>query len=147
MEILIAIISFLLLIALIGSPIIILIGLKRLKIEKYKFLTYLTLGVFITAIITLTFGWWSDSSNEILLSHYGYDFDAMNDTEKFTNVSVENLEKVKRLEVSMMGIGWPLKTIMTFSVYSPYLLLIYLVTFLIQKSKRRITRDTKAPTV
>ena len=147
MEILIRIISFSLIIALIVSPIIILIGLKRLKIRKYIFLTYLTLGIFITAIIALTFGWWLDYSNEMLLSHYGYDFDAMNDKERFSNVMPENWDKVKSLEVSMMGIGWPLKTIMTFSVYSPYLLLIYLVAFFIQKNKRRITPDTKTTTV
>ena len=147
MEILIRIISFSLIIALIVSPIIILIGLKRLKINKYIFLTYLTLGIFITAIIALTFGWWLDYSNEMLLSHYGYDFDAMNDKERFSNVMPENWDKVKSLEVSMMGIGWPLKTIMTFSVYSPYLLLIYLVAFFIQKNKRRITPDTKTTTV
>jgi|SRR5688572_10022084 hypothetical protein len=147
MEILIRIISFSLIIALIVSPIIILIGLKRLKIKKYIFLTYLTLGIFITAIIALTFGWWLDYSNEMLLSHYGYDFDAMNDKERFSNVMPENWDKVKSLEVSMMGIGWPLKTIMTFSVYSPYLLLIYLVAFFIQKNKRRITPDTKTTTV
>ena len=147
MEILIRIISFSLIIALIVSPIVILIGLKRLKIKKYIFLTYLTLGIFITAIIALTFGWWLDYSNEMLLSHYGYDFDAMNDKERFSNVMPENWDKVKSLEVSMMGIGWPLKTIMTFSVYSPYLLLIYLVAFFIQKNKRRITSDTKTTTV
>ncbi len=48
MEILIKIISFSLIIALIVSPITILIGLKRLKIKKYIFLTYLTLGIVIT---------------------------------------------------------------------------------------------------
>jgi hypothetical protein len=147
MEILIRIISFSLIIALVVSPIIILIGLKRLKIKKYIFLTYLTLGIFITAIIALTFGWWLDYSNEMLLSHYGYDFDAMNDKERFSNVMPRNWDKVKSLEVSMMGIGWPLKTIMTFSVYSPYLLFIYVVAFLIQWNRKRITPVTKTTSV
>jgi hypothetical protein len=136
MEILTTIISFSLLIALLSSPILILIGLKRRKIEKYKFLTYLTLGIIITSIITLTFGWWSDTSNELLLSYYGYDFDAMNENERFANVSTDNLERVKSLEISMMGIGWPLKTIITFAAYSPYLLIVYLVTYLIRKNQK-----------
>lgn len=142
MEILITIVSFLLLIALITSPILILIGLKRRKIEKYKFITYLTLGVFITSIITLAFGWWSDTSREILLSYYGYEFDSMNETERFANVSSENLDRVKSLEISMMGIGWPLKTIITFALYSPYLLFIYVVTYLIQKNQKTLPTQT-----
>jgi hypothetical protein len=143
METLVTIISFLLIIALITSPIVILVGLKRFNVKKQKFLAYLTLVVVTTSIITLTFGWWSDSSNEILLSHYGYDFDAMNDTERFSNVSAENLERVKGLEISMMGIGWPLKTIMTFALYSPYILIVYLVVYIIQKSKKRTTDAQK----
>jgi hypothetical protein len=71
MEIIVTIISFLFIIALIALPIVILIGLKRLNVKKFKFLTYLILGVVITSIITLTFGWWSDTSNEILLSSMG----------------------------------------------------------------------------
>lgn len=148
MEILIEIISYSLIIALIASPVIILIGLKRFKIEKHKVLIYLTIGLFITAIITLTLGWWLDYSNEMLLSHYGVDFDAINDTEKYSKVSAENLEKVKSLEISMMGIGWPLKAIITFSLYSPYLFLIYLAALLIQKnSRRKSIAETQTKTI
>jgi hypothetical protein len=142
MEIIVTIISFLFIIALIALPIVILIGLKRLNVKKFKFLTYLILGVVITSIITLTFGWWSDTSNEILLSYYGYDFDAMTDTQRFSNVSPENLERVKGLEISMMGIGWPLKAIMTFIVYSPYILVVYLIVYLIQNRKKKTSPDT-----
>jgi len=41
---------------------------------------------------------WTDISNEILLSHYGYDFEAMNDIERFANVSEENIKRVKNIE-------------------------------------------------
>jgi hypothetical protein len=140
MEILVTVTSFGLLIALIVSPIAILIGLRRRAVKKYKFLVYLTFGIVITSIITLTFGWWSDTSNEMLLSHYGYNLDAMNDTERFANVSPENLERVKSIEISMMGIGWPLKAIITFAMYSPYILIVYLIAYLIQKTKTSAVR-------
>jgi hypothetical protein len=96
----------------------------------------LTLGLIITATITLIFAWWTDISNEILLSHYGYDLDAMNDIERFTNVTEENMKRVKTLEISIMGIGWPLKAIMTYVFYSPFLLLVYLITYLFKKYKK-----------
>ncbi|HEY0740458.1 MAG TPA: hypothetical protein VGD40_03315 [Chryseosolibacter sp.] len=135
METVVTAVSFGLIIALILSPIAILIALRRFDVKRYKFLVYLTFGLIITSLITLTFGWWSDTGNEMLLDHYGYDFDAMNDTEKFANVSSENLERVKSLEISRMGIGWPIKVMMTLAMYSPYILIVYLVAYLIQKAR------------
>lgn len=95
------------------------------------------IGIIITATITLTFAWWVDTSNQILLSHYGYDFDAMNDPERFANVSAENMERVKSLEISMMGIGWPLKAIMTYVFYSPYVLIVYLIVYLVKRNRNK----------
>ncbi len=136
METLDTAISFLLIVGLIVSPMAILIGLKRFEVNKYKFLTYLTLGVVVTSILTMLFAWWSNTANEMLLSHYGYNFDAMNEAEKFANVSPNNLERVKSLETSRMGIGWPIRAILSFVFYSPYLLVIYLIAFLVQKRSR-----------
>jgi hypothetical protein len=135
MEILTTILSIILLGGLIISPFLILHRLKGRNV-KYKFIVYLTVGVLITATITLLFAWWTDISNEILLSHYGYDFDAMNDIERFTNVTEENMKRVKILEISIMGLGWPLKAIMTYAFYSPYLLIVYLITYLVKKVKK-----------
>tara|TARA_R110001592_G_scaffold106518_1_gene298983 strand:- start:1277 stop:1537 length:261 start_codon:yes stop_codon:yes gene_type:complete len=84
-----------------------------------------------------TFVWWVDYSDRLLMSHYGYDFDAMNDNRRFVNVEPENFEKVKQLEIGYFGIGWPLKAIMTFVFYSPYLLIVYLVGQLIRRTKRK----------
>jgi hypothetical protein len=64
METLVTIVSFSLIIAVITAPIIILTGLKRLNVRKYKFLTYLVLGIATSVIITLAFGWWSDASGD-----------------------------------------------------------------------------------
>jgi hypothetical protein len=77
----------------------------------------------------LTFGWWTDYSDNKLLEHYGYNFDAMNDTERFANVSIDNMERVKSLETSIMGIGWPLKVMISYVFYLPYLLIVYLVNY------------------
>lgn len=119
MEIIITTISFTLIIGLLLSPVFILWRLNRLNI-RYKFIVYLTISIFITATITLTFGWWTDTSDIMLLEHYGYNFDAMNDTERFEKVSPDNMKRVKSLEMSIMGIGWTLKVIMSYVFYSPY---------------------------
>ncbi|MCO5239536.1 MAG: hypothetical protein M9904_05725 [Chitinophagaceae bacterium] len=92
-----------------------------------------------TAIIALTFGWWADTSDQMLLKHYGYNFDAMNDTERFGNVSSDNIERVKNLEKSIMGVGWQLKVIITYVFYSPYLLIVYLVAYLFSKKAMKTT--------
>jgi hypothetical protein len=82
----------------------------------------------------MVLGWWGSFSNEFLLSHYGYDFDAMNDIERFKNVALENLDKVKELETNMLGIGWPFKAFMFFLIYSPYLLIVYISTYFYRKN-------------
>ena len=99
-----------------------------------------------TASITLTFAWWADTSDQMLLEHYGYNFDAMNHTERFGKVSPDNMERVKSLEISIMGIGWPLKAIMTYVFYSPYLLIVYFITYFFRKKvqgQKIITNDTR----
>jgi hypothetical protein len=78
-----------------------------------------------------------DYSNQLLMSHYGYEFKAMNETDRFENVEAENLEKVKRLEMGFFGIGWPLRAFFIFIFYSPYLLIVYLVGQLITRTKRK----------
>lgn len=141
MEILTTILSFSLLLGIMASPILVLFGLRKFNL-KSNLIVYLIFGITITSILTLLFAWWSDASNQMLLSHYGYDFEAMNDTERFGNVSAQNMERVKRLEVSMMGIGWPIKAFMTHVVYSPYLLIVYLISYLLKKYKKEHTPNT-----
>ena len=91
-----------------------------------------------------TFAWWADYSDQLLMSHYGYDFGAMNDAERFANVESENLERVKQLEIGHFGVGWPLKAIMVFVFYSPYLLIVYGVGQLIRKKKNMHLTPNKA---
>jgi len=137
METLVSTISIILLIGLILVPILLFLGLKKLYKLKFDLVIYLILGCFITVSIMWTFAWWSDYSNQLLMSHYGYDFHAMNDTERFLNVQSENLENVKRLEIGYFGVGWPLKAIMSYVFYSPYLLIVYLIGQLIRRIKRK----------
>ena len=135
METLIFTISMGLLIGLISIPIILFYGVKKWNRIKFDFLTYLISGIIITVGYTWTFAWWADYSDQLLMSYYGYDFDAMNNTERFGKVLDENLERVKQLEIGYFGIGWPLKAIMTYVFYLPYLLVVYLIGQLIRRMK------------
>ncbi len=140
METLTTIISFILLLGLISAPIFLFVGIKKWYRLKFSFLTYLISGLIITAVITLMFAWWADYSNIILLKHYGgYVFNPDSDGYQvsYENVLIENIDKVKSLESSIMGIGWPLKAIMTFVFYSPYLLIVYFIGQIISRMKRK----------
>jgi len=136
MEILTTTITFLLLLTLIVCPSFIIVGVNKLNL-KNNFIIYTISGILITSILTFTLAWWSHLSIEILLSHYGYDFEAMNDIERYRNVTKENFDRVKELRISMMGIGWPLKAFMVYIVYSPYLLIVYLATYFYKKNKTK----------
>jgi hypothetical protein len=137
MEILTTILSFLLLIGLILVPILLFVVIKKWYRLKFDFLIYLISGMILTAGIMWTFAWWADYSDQLLMSQYGYNFDAMNDEERYQNVAGENLEKLKQLEIGFGGIGWPLKAIMSFVFYSPYLLIVYLNGQVISRIKRK----------
>jgi hypothetical protein len=142
MEVLIAIINILLLLAIVASPIFILWVLNRWK-TRYRFLAFMVIGVLVTASLTLIVAWWGDTSNHMLLSHYGYDFDDSDSIERFEKVSPENIERVKILRISIMGLGWPLRAAMTYAFYSPYLLILYLFTYLINYLVSKYRRVSK----
>lgn len=136
MDILINTISLFLLLGLIFVSIFLFVKIKKCKGLKYGFLIYLLVGLLIIGGLIWAFAWWVDYSNQILMNNYGYDFNAMTEKERFENVELKNLEKVKQLEIVLFGIGWPLKAIMTFIFYLPYLLIVYLVGQLILRINR-----------
>jgi hypothetical protein len=142
MEVIISTVSLLLLVGLILCPIVILRLVNKSNI-KFKFITYLTVGLFFMAFIVITFAWWADTSDKILLQHYGYDIDGMSEKEFYGKVSPENIDRVKTLETSIMGIGWPLKAILTFVFCSPYLLIVYSLSYLIGKRRKGIKTPPK----
>ena len=97
----------------------------------------MTIVILTSVIITLTFAWWTDKSNRILLAHYGYNIDGMNETEFYEKVLPENMERVKGLESSINGVGWSLKALMTLEFYSPYLMFSYLIIYLVGRSRKK----------
>lgn len=136
METLTTLISILLLLGMIGVPILLFVGLNKWNGPRFHFLKYLFIGVILSAGITGAFAWWSDYSDQLLMAQYGYDFDAMNDTDRFEKVEPQNLERVKQLETGYYGIGWPLQAMMTFVFYLPYLLVVYLFGHFTMKRNR-----------
>ena len=133
METLITISNFLILGLIIFTPILILIILKRLK-TKRTVIIYSLIGLFVLGVLMLIFAWWSHESDLILLKHFGYNIDGMSETEFFGNVLPENMDKVKRLETSVMGIGWPVKAIFGFVMTIPYLIFVYFGKVLIDRA-------------
>lgn len=134
MEKLIAFVSFSLFVGILLCPILLLRKIKKTRI-RYKFLTYLTIGLFLNAVIVLVFAWWSYTSDLMLLEHYGYDIDGMNEAEFYGNVIPENMDKVKSIQRSILGIGWPLKAIFAFVFCSPWIIVVYFVFYLTDKIK------------
>ncbi len=137
METIIKIADLLILGLIISTPILLLLILEKLN-TKRTFLVYLLIGLFVLGILIFTFSWWCDKSNMMLLRNYGYNIDGMNDIEIYGNVSPNDLEQIKRLETSIMGIGWQLKALFGYVFVIPYLLFIYLGKMLITRlaSKR-----------
>lgn len=129
MEILVAAISLTLLGMLLLGPIFILRYLNRTN-TKYKFISYLAISLFLSACIMCVFAWWGHTSNKLLLTHYGYNFEGWNDKENYAQVAPENLERVKTLMTSAIGIGWPLKAMMAYAFYFPYIWIVYVGYYL-----------------
>lgn len=136
MEILLKIMSFVLLVSLVIFPIFILKQLQKRK-TKNIFISYLMISLISTSILILIIAWWTNFSNKLLLSHLGYDFEAMNDIQRFQNVASKHLDKVKKLRISTMGIGWPLKAFMFYPFYLPYLLIVYFGSSFLTRIKQK----------
>ena len=131
--------------ALIATPIVLFFGVKRWNPFKFDFLIYLIAGLIITAGLMGLFAWWSDYSTELLLSHYGYDIDVLDESGRYSQVAAENIDKVKQLEASFKGIGWPVKTLIIYAFYVLYLLGIYplgLIVLRLQVEKKSHSSTT-----
>ncbi len=128
--------TIVLLLILVLFQIIIVLKLNQIK-NKNIYIISLILSLLVAFGLVFLIAWWGYFSDKILLSNYGYDFEAMNDIERYLNVSKENFEKVKELERSMGGIGWPLKAILFYFVfYLPYFLIVHLFNYFIKKNNQ-----------
>lgn len=140
METLTTTITLMILLGLFLIPILLFIGIKKWFQLKFNFIIYIITGLILSAGVILIFAWWDDKSSEILLKHYnGLCFNNDFGTYQYSieNVKPENLERVEPLKIKYFGIGWPLKAIMSFVLYSPYLLIVYFVGQLIRRMKRK----------
>jgi hypothetical protein len=136
MEILITISNFLLLGLIVLAPILTLIIQKKLKTRRTGFI-YSLIGLPTLGMLVLFFAWWGNESNLILLKHYGYNIDGISEMEYYENVLTENLDKVKSLESSTMGIGWPLRAIFGWVLIIPYLIFVYFGKALIDRKSAK----------
>lgn len=136
MEILTTTLSIILLLSLIFLPILIFNKIKKGSFIKLDLINYIILGLTITGSIIFIYAWWANFSDQLLLSHYGYNFDAMNKFERYKEVAIENMKRVKQLEIGYYGIGWPLQAIAFTFLYLPYLLIVYLFGQLINRRKK-----------
>lgn len=98
MEILVSVISIALLLLLILVPVFLFIRVKKQKSKNSNFFLYLFLGIVISSVIILFSAWWMHYSSQLLLKSYGYDFDAMNDLVRFSNVATKNIERINNLK-------------------------------------------------
>jgi len=137
METLTTTISITLLLGFLFTPIFLFIRIQKINKQILKFPIYMILGIIFTLGFMWTTAWWSDTSKRKLLTHYGYNKDALNEMERFANVSDQNMEQVKRLEASLLGVGWPLKAMIASAFFSPYLLIVYLIGILTRKLRSK----------
>ncbi len=117
------------------APVLLLVHLKKHK-KSNGFIFYFIIGLVLLTLLITAFAWWSYKSDLILLKHYGYDINSVNHVELYQNVSPKNMERVKSLERSLTGIGWPLKVFFSFIYIVPYLFLVYYVNIALHKLKR-----------
>lgn len=119
-------------------PFLLLLYTRRFKIIK-ALIFYFIVGLLVQGVLVFIFAWWSYESDLILLNHYGYNIDGMNQAEFYGNILPENIEQVKNIETSILGIGWPLKAIFAFMTIIPYLIIVYIGKIVIgwMKNKKK----------
>ena len=83
----------------------------------------------------MVFVWWDDYSNQLQMTSLGYNFEGLNEAERFRGVSSEDIEKLSQLEIKLFGIGWHLKGIFGSVVYSLFLIIVYFFGHFLNKRK------------
>lgn len=140
METFIAAIDFLILAFIMAMPIALLILLKKLK-TKHNFLLYVFISLLILGMVIIFFAWWSDFSSFLLMKHYGYSLDGMDEAEFYKNVLPQNVERVQQLQRKIMGIGWSLKAMFGFVMVLPYVIVVYILKIIMSAIKNKMNKE------
>ena len=131
MEILLKTVTVFLILLLFASPILIAFAIQKWNFSK-NFILLIGVGLVVTFMLVALIGWWAYFSNGILMSYYGYDFEAMNAIDRFKNVTSDNLEAIKVLEANLLGVGWPLKVILSYLFIVPIITLEYVAVYFLK---------------
>lgn len=103
---------------------------KRRIPFKHQLLNYLTLSLVFSVIMSLALASWDHYSKILLLD--SYDAYLLNPDSNayqvgYTLVDPRNMERVKALELSIMGIGWSLKALIAMPMIMGYFLIDYII--------------------
>lgn len=139
MEITVSAITYLVFIGLIVCPFFLKNRIEKLQ-TKNNFLIYLVTIIFASFLMTTVFAWWVNYSDTLLLNYYGYNFDGMNEKEFYRNVAAKDLKRVKELEASISGIGWPAKVMLLSPFSFLYMLTAYFAVIFF-KRKTEVTNN------
>ncbi len=132
MENFITLTYFFIFILIIVHPFIVYRFLK--KKNKVTFVKFILFCLATSTFLCVLSAWWMcEGGNNLLLQNYGFTEYAMGEEERYQNAKPENIKRTKEIYESMFGIGWPLRAIMTYVFYLPYLIFVYLVYYFIQK--------------
>lgn len=146
MAIFINLVSLVVILIIFLSPYLVIYGLTYFNL-KYRFLLYVLIQIMLLAIEVFIWAWWVDYSNNYLIEYYGYNWDWMNEREIYANVLPENMSKVKSLERSLFGIGWPLKAMFGFVMFIPYIPVAYLLDMVIKKLRVKYKEKWKIKSI
>jgi hypothetical protein len=136
METIVTTLNILVFIFLLIHPILI---LKYLKINKILNFTRFFIICLISSLILCVFAaWWLDKGQkDLLLYSYGYNDEDTFMGDPFKSVKKEHMDKAIELYESSFGIGWPIKAILSYIFYLPYLIIVYLLIYFINKYKMK----------
>jgi len=87
-------------------PILLINWIFKLPI-RFKYTSYWLSSIPLWILWISFSSFWVDHCYDLRLTHYGYDHDGWTIMERHKEVKPQNLEKVKRLELVKLGIGWP----------------------------------------
>ena len=142
METLITLSNVVVFLILIIHPVFVLSYLK--KKNKFSATNFFIISVLVSLLLCLVSVWWfEEGQNNILLNYYGFNREDMYNGDPFKSVTKENLSKVEKLYDNMFGLGWPIKAVVSYIFYFPYLLLMYLIFYFTNKYFIKKTAKTK----